>query len=82
MQGLIEAPGKWRTKGVGIFKGEQVSHVAPPADRLDVLMRELFNYLKDSDDPVLLKSCVIHHKIEWITLSACSPVNLSPEKII
>lgn len=66
MKGLVDAPGKLRQKSVGIFKGNQVSHIAPPAERLEILMKELFDYLKHSDDPVLIKSCVIHYEIEFI----------------
>jgi Fic family protein len=66
MKGLIETPGKLRTKSVGIFKGNQVSHIAPPADKLDYLMNELFDYYKKSDDPILIKSCVMHYEIEFI----------------
>lgn len=66
MKGLIEFPGKLRTKSVGIFKGSQVSHIAPPADKLDYLMNELFKYYKNSDDPILIKSCVMHYEIEFI----------------
>lgn len=66
MKDLIESPGKLRTKSVGIFKGDQVSHIAPPADKLDYLMKELFKYYKHSDDPILIKSCVMHYEIEFI----------------
>ncbi len=66
MKGLIDSPGKLRTKPVGIFKGDQVSHIAPPPDKLDYLMKELFEYFKNSDDPVFIKSCVIHYEIEFI----------------
>ncbi|MGA1583576.1 MAG: Fic family protein [Saprospiraceae bacterium] len=66
MRGLIDSAGKLRTKQVGIFKGEQVSHIAPPEDKLDYLMKELFGYLKNSDDPALIKSSVVHYEIEFI----------------
>lgn len=66
MRGLIDSAGKLRSKQVGIFKGEQVSHIAPPADKLDYLMKELFGYLKNSDDPALIKSSVVHYEIEFI----------------
>ena len=66
MKGLIAAPGKQRTKSVGIFKGDQVSHIAPPANQPHFLMKELFDYYKKSDDPVLIKSCVMHYEIEFI----------------
>ncbi|MEO0778105.1 MAG: Fic family protein, partial [Bacteroidota bacterium] len=38
MKGLIASPGKLRTKSVGIFKGDQVSHIAPPANQPHFLM--------------------------------------------
>ena len=66
MKDLIEAPGKLRTKSVGIFKGEQVAHIAPPAENLDFLMKDLFKYIKQSDDHILIKSCVAHYEIEFI----------------
>ncbi|MEN0004762.1 MAG: Fic family protein [Bacteroidota bacterium] len=66
MNGLIDKPGALRTKEVGIFKGAQVSHIAPPPGNLDYLMRNLFDYLKKADDPILLKSCVVHYEIEFI----------------
>ncbi len=66
MNGLIDTPGKLRTRQVGIFKGSKVSHVAPPAAKLDFLMKSLFKYLKTSDDHVLIKSCVAHYEIEFI----------------
>ena len=66
MNGLIDSPGKLRTRSVGIFKGDKVSHIAPPADKLDFLMKELFKYYKYSDDPILIKSCVLHYEIEFI----------------
>ncbi len=66
MEGLIENSGKLRTKSVGIFKGEQVAHIAPPAQNLSYLMKSLFKYLKNSDDHEIIKSCVVHYEIEFI----------------
>jgi Fic family protein len=66
MKGLEDRPGQLRTKNVGIFKGEQISHLAPPAENLDFLMNELFEYCKNEEDPVLIKSCVMHYEIEFI----------------
>jgi Fic family protein len=66
MKGLIDNPGKLRTNSVGIFKGDQVAHIAPPAENLGFLMRNLFDYLKKSDDHEIIKSCVVHYEIEFI----------------
>lgn len=65
MQGLIENPGKYRTKGVGIVKGSQVAHVAPPAENVRFLMEDLFKYL-ESKEIALIKSCVFHYEMEFI----------------
>lgn len=65
MNGLIEHPGKYRTKGVGIVKGSQVTHVAPPAENVPFLMKDLFDYLK-SNEIHLIKSCVFHYEMEFI----------------
>lgn len=46
MQDLVDRNGKYRTDGVGIFDGEKVVHLAPPADRVPELMFDLFKWLK------------------------------------
>lgn len=64
--GLIERPGKFRTGGVGIVKGSQVTHLAPPATNVPFQMNELFKYLKESEELGLIKSCVFHYEMEFI----------------
>ena len=66
MQDLVENSGKYRTDGVGIFDGENVVHVAPPAKRIPELMADLFEWLKTSDVHPLIKSCVVHYEFEVI----------------
>ena len=66
MQDLVENSGKYRTDGVGIFDGEHVVHVAPPAKRIPELMADLFEWLKTSDVHPLIKSCVFHYEFEFI----------------
>jgi Fic family protein len=66
MNGLIEEPGKYRKKGVGIFQGSKVAHVAPPAQNLPQLMDNLFKYLKNEDELTLIKGCVFHYEMEFI----------------
>lgn len=66
MQDLVENSGKYRTDGVGIFDGEKVVHVAPPAKRIPELMADLFEWLKTSDVHPLIKSCVFHYEFEFI----------------
>lgn len=66
MKNLIENPGKYRTKGVGIVKGSKIEHVAPPHENVPFLMKELFQYLKDKTELSLIKSCVFHYEMEFI----------------
>lgn len=66
MAGLITGTGKYRKQGVGIVKGTKVEHVAPPFKNVPYLMKDLFKYLKDSEDLTLIKSCVFHYEMEFI----------------
>lgn len=66
MQGLHKNAGKYRNSGVGIVKGSQLTHVAPPAGNVPFLMKDLFNYIKKGDELILIKSCVFHYEMEFI----------------
>lgn len=66
MEGLIEQPGVYRTKGVGIVTGDKITHMAPPSGSVLFLMKDLFDYLEDSDEIELIKSCVFHYEMEFI----------------
>jgi len=66
MNGLIESAGRLRSKSVGIVKDSNVAHIAPPSKMLKPLMSDLFDYLKNAEDLVLIKSCVFHYEMEFI----------------
>ena len=66
MNGLIKSAGKYRKQGVGIVHGTKVEHIAPPHENVPHLMKDLFEYLKDSDELTLIKSCVFHYEMEFI----------------
>lgn len=66
MEGLIENSGKYRNQSVGIVKGSKVEHLAPSFANVPYLMKELFEYLKKSDEIELIKSCVFHYEMEFI----------------
>ncbi|MCH6256994.1 Fic family protein [Puniceicoccaceae bacterium K14] len=66
MRDLADRPGKLRSSNVGIIKGSVVSHVAPQADRLDPLMKELFAFLKNGEHHALIRGCVFHYELEFI----------------
>ena len=66
MGGLIKSPGAYRKQGVGIVKGTEVTHLAPPFGQVPHLMKYLFEYLKKDDELTLIKSCVFHYEVEFI----------------
>jgi Fic family protein len=66
MEGLIDNPGTFRKEGVGIVKGSKVEHLAPPAENVQYLMNDLFEYLKSDEEITLIKSCVFHYEMEFI----------------
>jgi len=66
MKGLLDDAGQLRMSSVGILKGEDIAHIAPPGDMVYPLMNDLFEYLKNGDDILLVKSCVFHYGFEFI----------------
>lgn len=66
MNGLVNNPGTFRTRQVGVLHGSEVKHVAPPHKIIHGLMRELFDYLLTDNDLTLIKGCVFHYEIEFI----------------
>ena len=66
MGNLINDAGKLRTKNVGIVKGSKLAHLAPSGDLVKGLMKDLFSYLKNDKDIVIIKSCVFHYEFEFI----------------
>ncbi|MGS2762747.1 Fic family protein [Sinomicrobium sp. M5D2P9] len=66
MKGLVDTPGKLRTKNVGIVKGSELKHMAPGGDMVRGLMNDLMVYLKEDEDLLLIKSCVFHYEFEYI----------------
>jgi len=66
MNTLIEDAGQFRRTAVGIIKGNNITHVAPPADIVYALMKDLVDYLKNDNEIILIKSCVFHYEFEFI----------------
>jgi Fic family protein len=66
MNSLIKDAGKYRKQGVEVVKGSKVEHVAPPYQNVPFLMKDLFTYLKKSDEIDLVKSCVFYYEMEFI----------------
>ncbi len=66
MNGLVENSGSYRKNSVGIVKGSKLAHLAPPAENLSFLMKDLFNYVKNKEELTLIKACVFHYEMEFI----------------
>ncbi len=66
MKGLLDHPGNFRTGGVGIMKGQDVIHLAPPAEKVPALVKDLLSWLKASKDHPLIASSVFHYEFEFI----------------
>jgi Fic family protein len=66
MAGLIDAPGRFRSGGVGIDRGDELVHMAPPASRVPALVSDLLAWLAASAWHPLLVSCVAHYELELI----------------
>ena len=66
LKGLVEEVGIFRSKAVGIMKGNEVKHIAPGPHMVPGLMNNLFDYLRIDNDPIIIKSCVFHYEMEFI----------------
>lgn len=66
MEALTDDAGQYRRGGVGVFGESGLVHMAPPPQRVPELMGELFAWLKNSNDHLLIRSCVFHYEFEFI----------------
>jgi len=66
MSGLIDDAGRYRSGNVGVMKGEQLVHMAPPANRIRQLMEDLLQWLATTDQHPLIVSSVFHYEFEFI----------------
>ena len=66
MMALTDDAGKFRRGGVGVFSEKRLVHMAPPADRVPFLIDDLFEWLKQAKDHLLIRSCVFHYEFEFI----------------
>jgi Fic family protein len=61
MDGVLKSAGSFRSVNVQVG-----GHIAPQPSMLDELMAKLFAWLKESDEHMLLKSCIFHYEFEFI----------------
>lgn len=67
MNGLVKEAGRLRSGQVGVYnsKGEVV-HLAPPAEFVPQQIENLFDWVKNSNANMLIKSSVFHYEFEFI----------------
>ncbi len=66
MEGLVDAPGRYRRSASGIMGKEGLVHVAPPADRVPFQMRQLLDWLKTTTAHPLIAGAIFHYEFEFI----------------
>ena len=66
MQDLIKENGKFRTGAVGVYEGEKVIHVAPPAKFVSGQIKDLIRWYQGSELQPLVKSAIFHYEFEFI----------------
>ncbi|WP_047625283.1 Fic family protein [Enterobacter sp. ZOR0014] len=66
MAGLVDNPGMLRKGDVGVYRGSQLVHMAPPASQMNRLMDDLLGWLKETDLHPLIASSVFHYEFEFI----------------
>jgi len=66
MAGLVDEAGILRSGGVGIYHGDKLLHMAPPAKQLDRLLHDLLAWLESTPLHPLIASCVFHYEFEFI----------------
>lgn len=66
MKGLTAEVGRFRSTGVGVYVGSQCVHFGPPADRVPYLIQDLFDWLRNVEDNLIIRACVCHYVLEFI----------------
>lgn len=66
MNGLLPDNGCFRSGGVGVFNGEVLVHMAPPAEFVPEHIHNLFAWYRQSGLHPLIKSAVFHYEFEFI----------------
>lgn len=66
MADLVNTAGCFRKSGVGVFSGDRVVHMAPPANMVSALIGELLRWYEQTDAHPLVKSAVFHYEFEFI----------------
>lgn len=66
MADLMPEAGRFRSAGVGVFNGDRLIHMAPPARLVPGQIASLFAWYVASSLHPLIKSAVFHYEFEFI----------------
>mgnify|MGYP002522833609 FL=1 len=67
VNGLVKEAGQLRSRQVGVYNQDgKVVHLAPPADFVPQQLGQLFDWVKNSNANMLIKSSVFHYEFEFI----------------
>ncbi|KGM57048.1 cell filamentation protein Fic [Lysobacter arseniciresistens ZS79] len=66
MAGLVDHPGALRGGDVGIWRGDRLLHMAPPAGQVPRLVNDLLGWLRATDAHPLVASAAFHYDFEFI----------------
>ncbi len=67
MNSLVKEAGSLRSGQVGVYNQDgKVVHLAPPADFVPQQLGQLFDWVKNSNANMLIKSSVFHYEFEFI----------------
>jgi len=66
MKNLLKTNGSYRKKNVGIESKGKIKQIFPEAEDVSGLCKNLFEYILNSADNYIVKSCIIHYLIESI----------------
>jgi len=65
-EGLVDEAGKFRSGDVGVFDGDVAVHIGARLQFVSDLIKDLFDWAKDSGLHPVLKSAILHYEIETI----------------
>jgi Fic family protein len=66
MKDLVKEPGQFRSGNIGVVRGREVVHIAPPPENVSGLMADLLRWTEGAAVHPLIKSCVFHYEFEFI----------------
>jgi len=66
MSDLVKEAGRFRTQGVGVFDGDELMHMAPPAQFVAGQVSDLVEWYGASTMHPLVKSAIFHYEFEFI----------------